>query len=60
MLTFNSAGQQDYTAGYQSDGYNYNCPGCAKQFRLLSALLNHQAAKPECARSHHLALGLRR
>ena len=55
MLTFNGAGAQDYTVGYQSGGYNYNCPGCGKQFRQLSALLNHQQAKPACAGAHHLA-----
>ena len=60
MLTFNGAGEQDYTAGYESGGYNYKCPGCAKQFRQLSALLNHQSAKPQCASAHHLAIGLRR
>ena len=59
MLTFNGAGQQDYTAGYESGGYNYNCPGCGKQFRLLSALAQHQQAKPMCAVAHHLALAMR-
>lgn len=59
MLTFNGEGALDYTAGYQSGGYNFRCPGCSKEFRQLSALLNHQAAKPACAGAHHMALGMR-
>ena len=57
MLTYNGSGQVDHTAGYESGAYNYSCPGCGKQFRSMSALLNHQQAKPQCRGVTHLALG---
>ena len=56
LLTFNGAGEQDYSSDYQPDGTNFKCPGCHREFRLLSALLNHQQAKPQC-RGSHAALG---
>ena len=56
MLTYNGSGQVDHAAGYQSGAHNYSCPGCGKQFRLASAMLNHQQAKPQCRSATHLAL----
>ena len=51
MLTFNGAGQQDWTAGYQSGGKNYHCPGCNKGFTTVGGMLNHMQAKPSCNQS---------
>ena len=57
MLTFNGAGAQDYSNDYQHDGTNYRCPACQRSFRMLSALLNHLQAKPECRAGGHAQIG---
>jgi hypothetical protein len=46
LLTW--SGQADYTAGYDADGQNYECPGCRKAFRTLQGLMSHCEAKPQC------------
>ena len=48
LLTFNSSGQADYTAGYVQGGENYECPGCRRTFRTLQGLISHSEAKPQC------------
>jgi hypothetical protein len=49
LLTW--SGQADYTAGYDSDGQNYECPGCSRAFRTLQGLMSHCEAKPQCRSS---------
>ena len=51
MLTFNGSGEQDWSAGYQSSGKNYRCPGCQKGFTTMGGMLNHLQAKPTCRQS---------
>ena len=57
MLTFNGAGTQDYSNDFQSNGNNYRCPSCSKSFKMLSAMLNHLQAKPECRAGGHAQIG---
>jgi predicted nucleic acid-binding Zn ribbon protein len=36
------------TDGYESDGYNYRCNACGKEFKLLNALMQHQKNRSQC------------
>ncbi|KAG8462501.1 hypothetical protein KFE25_010326 [Diacronema lutheri] len=46
LLTFD--GNLDLSDGYSSNGYNYHCPACGKQFKQASSLLQHQQARASC------------
>jgi hypothetical protein len=46
----------DATGGYDSDGNNYVCHGCDKEFPTLKQMIQHQQMKQKCV---HLTRGIR-
>ena len=42
------ATDSDESDGYESDGYNYRCNACGKEFKLLNALMQHQKNRSQC------------